>query len=360
MEYLRSVYTKVFGENDSNISAQEAKCINKPKIIAFGNVLLDMTVKLGDTELLTKYNLGLDSQGEIDIEILQNITEDLSSRTDIEYNPGGSALNSCRILKKVGNVGCLFFGCVGQDKTAKILKNILIDKGIETRLQEQSDYPTGQCFCFVYGNHNCLYANVGASEKLSVDFIMDSQSKLNFLSEDGQLQFFYLEGFFVPKRTEVCKFIVENYVSGNRKLCFNLNAPYIILENIEIVQYLIEHSFIVFGNQNDFLALAQGYGLKAINDVVHTLLESREKILIITNGPDEVNVFENNGEGIQHSIFPVDRVPENEIVDITGAGDSFAAAFLDAFIGGKELSDCITIACKIARLVVTQIGCNLP
>lgn len=47
-------------------------------------------------------------------------------------NPGGSALNTTRILRLLGT-DAVFFGAVGEDKQAEQLKEILKEKGIEAR-----------------------------------------------------------------------------------------------------------------------------------------------------------------------------------------------------------------------------------
>lgn len=56
----------------------------------------------------------------------------IACSVQFEVNPGGSALNTVRILKQLGT-DALFFGAVGEDKAAEKLKDILQEREIETR-----------------------------------------------------------------------------------------------------------------------------------------------------------------------------------------------------------------------------------
>lgn len=56
------------------LSAASLNLFGRPrKVVCFGNVLLDRTVKLEAPELLQRYELKLGSKGEMDLERLNNI-----------------------------------------------------------------------------------------------------------------------------------------------------------------------------------------------------------------------------------------------------------------------------------------------
>lgn len=61
-----------------------------------------------------------------------NIFACIVASVQFEVNPGGSALNTVRILKQLGT-DALFFGAVGEDKAAEKLKEILQESEIEAR-----------------------------------------------------------------------------------------------------------------------------------------------------------------------------------------------------------------------------------
>lgn len=51
-----------------------------PTIVAFGNVLLDFSIKINDTEIPDRYGLALDTQGEISSEILLKIQKEIQNK----------------------------------------------------------------------------------------------------------------------------------------------------------------------------------------------------------------------------------------------------------------------------------------
>lgn len=56
----------------------------------------------------------------------------------------------------------------------------------------------------------------------------------------------------------------------------------------------------------------------------------------------------------------VPAVNADEIVDTTGAGDSFVAGFIHALMKEKPTRQCIEMGCEVSAKVITVIGCNLP
>ncbi|XP_053966072.1 uncharacterized protein LOC128868241 [Anastrepha ludens] len=367
MEYLQELYSKLFGYGNDDNSYD-----NTPrKVVAFGNVLLDHTAQLpdGDTDLLERFQMPAESKGELDAETLAKLAAEAAERVQFEVNPGGSALNTVRILKQLGT-DALFFGAVGEDKAAEKLKDILQERAVETRLAAVNDVPTGQCICIVNKNTKtkALYANIGASAKLSVDHLKKAERDETqaFLRPIERKQIIYVEGFFVPQRQEVCDFIVRNYIRERRRLAINLNAEYIIKQNIEHLHKLARAAFFIFGNRKEHMAFAEQLGFGTIDDAAKHLLEEciTPKVIVVTNGRECVQLITNYEDeysppgAIMFQSFHVPRV--DTVVDSTGAGDAFVAAFLHAWLQKRSLSECVRVASEVAAKVVTVVGCNLP
>lgn len=213
-----------------------------------------------------------------------------------------------------------------------------------------------------------LYANIGASSKFSVDHLEQIQQNENsfFLRNSGRKQIFYIEGFFVPQREEVVTYIVRNFIKGRRRLALNLSASYIVKLNYEQMLYLANHALFIFGNKDEYEALRECWGAKNIEDLARGIIEHSQtpKIFILTKGGDGVELITNYEEELSppgQLTFQMFNTPRVEnIVDTTGCGDSFAAAFLHAWLEKRSLSECIRFASDIAAKVATQVGCNLP
>ncbi|XP_055916321.1 adenosine kinase [Eupeodes corollae] len=332
-----------------------------PKVIAFGNVLLDATVQLNDLEILKRYKLSLDAKGEIDIQTLTKISEEICGSLMAPVNCGGSALNTTRILKQLGT-DCLFFGAVGGDPLADLLKGILKKTGVHASLEVIPDDSTGQCVCFVYGRKNALYANVGASSKFSLEYLKHAEIQEKLLHKSKKRQIFYLEGFFLPQKTDVVRHIVRNYIGERKILVLNLSAPYIIEENFDIMTFLVHSAHVVFGNRDEFTTLSKKCGFRSIEEFSkQELTQKPSTVFVITNDKQNVLLIRNNGTREAPMVeFDSFAVPMVKVVDSTGAGDSFVAGFLHSYLKGCPLTKCIQHAIAVASLVVQQVGCNLP
>ncbi|XP_037952085.1 adenosine kinase-like [Teleopsis dalmanni] len=363
MEYLQQFYEKIFGDSngDSGWGAGTPR-----KVVAFGNVLLDRTVQIADLDILDRFQLSMNAKGELSVETLNSLTAEICESSNCITNPGGSSLNTVRILKKLGTEA-LFFGAVGDDKYAEELRDRLQDYEIDARIETITETPTGQCVCLVYEDKTALYANIGASAGFSIDLLKRAEKDENkkFLRSIERKQILYIEGFFIPKREDVCEYIVRNYIRERRRLAINLSAPYIVQRNYEQLLYLARNAYFIFGNVKEFEAFMEKMGCSSLEKMAEELIQSGlVKIIVITKGDQGVQVISNYIEELGEPgpiVFNSYNAPRVEnVLDTTGAGDAFVAGFLHAWLEKRSLSECIRVATDVAAQVVTQIGCNLP
>uniref|UniRef100_A0A1B0CJF5 Adenosine kinase n=1 Tax=Lutzomyia longipalpis TaxID=7200 RepID=A0A1B0CJF5_LUTLO len=87
-------------------------------LVAFGNPILDMSLTVEDGDVRGKYNLKANEQLEVPIERLMALKNDAEERyaKTAQLNPGGSSLNTCRILRALGEKEIIFCGSVGDDE----------------------------------------------------------------------------------------------------------------------------------------------------------------------------------------------------------------------------------------------------
>lgn len=73
--------------------------------------------------------------------------------------------------------------------------------------------------------------------------------------------------------------------------------------------------------------------------------------LVIKNGPDPVEITLPDGTRTRHPVKPVTGV-----LDTTGAGDAFAAAYLVCHVRGASVADCVNAGSELAGQVITARG----
>lgn len=244
-----------------------------------------------------------------------------------------------------------------------ILKYILI-YFCTFSLQELKDIKTGTCLCLCRGDCRSLTANIGAALHVEKEFIED---KLNKLTSPPQL--YYIEGFFIPEKFHIIKFLHDKYSkSTDTLLMTNLNAPYIVKNFTKDITWLVRAADIVFGNKDEFEELATINGFPAMDDLLTDLLNGydkngRNKVIIVTDGANPVMIYEGHLNNIQFDSHSVPEVDSDAIVDTTGAGDSFVSGFLHAFLQQKttkSIKECVEFGCEVSAKVITVIGCNMP
>ena len=80
---------------------------------------------------------------------------------------------------------------------------------------------------------------------------------------------------------------------------------------------------------------------------------------MITQGKDEILVaFTGSREPVRR--FPVPLLPDDQIVDTNGAGDSFVGGFLAYRLLNQPLDQCIEAGIYAATEVIKLSGCTFP
>lgn len=164
----------------------------------------------------------------------------------------------------------------------------------------------------------------------------------------------------------ICQFLYEKYIDCDETLLVtNLNAPYIVKSFPKDVTWLSQKADILFGNRDEFEELANMNNFNSMDDLLVDLFKEynklTSKIIVVTDGSNPVLLYQgNSSNGFESDIIKVQKVNPEEIIDTTGAGDSFVAGFLQGLLDGKEGRECIEFGCEISAKVIKVLGCNLP
>ena len=106
---------------------------------------------------------------------------------------------------------------------------------------------------------------------------------------------------------------------------------------------------ITFANEQEITSLIEA---KNFNEVID-FSKQLNKLVVITRG--EKGSVADNGE----KIFENDVKKNLKIVDLTGAGDLFAAGFLHGYIKDLSMEECLKKGTEMSSSVIQQIGARL-
>ena len=114
------------------------------------------------------------------------------------------------------------------------------------------------------------------------------------------------------------------------------------------VAELLGHVDVLLPNRNEVLALAGGTA--ADPQQAARELARRGPLVVVKDG--RAGAFAVTPDGSVESAAGLDA----PVVDSTGAGDTFDAAFLDAWLGGAPLAECLAVAVRAGAWCVGAVG----
>lgn len=262
----------------------------------------------------------------------------IKSAGNSQNAPGGSCANVLRSLSQLG-WKCHMTGKVGSDFLGDYLLKDLDNRGIDPLIERVSDLPTGRVFCMVTddGERTMVY-DFGASSKVSSRDLKSDyfQGKKLVHIEGYALDY----GNLVEEATKHAK-------AAKALVSFDLSNFFYVKKYSERIKNLLATSIdIVFGNEQEaqeLTGLSAREAAKAISDLC--------PLAIITMGEKGCWVCKRGEEPQQ---FPAKKV--TQVVDTTGAGDAFTAAFLNLYLRGKPLEDCTEAGAEWASRVIQIKG----
>jgi sugar/nucleoside kinase (ribokinase family) len=106
---------------------------------------------------------------------------------------------------------------------------------------------------------------------------------------------------------------------------------------------------ITFANEQEITSLIEA---KNFDDVI-TFAKKINKLIVITRGENGATAIHGN------EIFECDVKKNLKIVDLTGAGDLFAAGFLHGYVNNLSLKESLEKGTNMSSKVIQQIGARL-
>jgi len=311
------------------------------KILGIGNAIIDILAKVDD-EFLKKNNL---IKGSMKL-INKSEFEDLKKNIKIEkIMAGGSVANTMSgIAFLKGNPS--FIGKVNSDDFGEIYKKSLEDINVKfPYIKKNEELPTGASIILITPDSErtmCTY--LGISSHLSEGDINEKN-----ITEH---ELIFLEGYLWDKGISEKMFKhVINIAKKNRvKIAMSLSDIFCVTRHKQDFYNLLKNDLdILIGNEIEINELTNKKNLlNSINQ-----LKEFNKLIVITRS-ENGSIAIKNGE-----IINCDSVKINKILDLTGAGDLFAAGFLKEYLDQCEIKKCLTTGSLLASKVIQKIGARL-
>jgi sugar/nucleoside kinase (ribokinase family) len=311
--------------------------INKKpfQFTVLGNAVVDAIAPATDA-LLAAHNL---KKGDSTTLSHAGMMALASGVTVQQFRSGGSAANTAYTLGSLG-ARTAFIGKIGQDPTGRHFAEELVSVGV-TVTPLQPNHRTTEVFILVTPDGTRTMAQHQLAEPSPDDSWVDET-----LIE--QAQCLLLGTYAMGSYPAACQFAAQTAAQSGAKLAISLAAPRAVQgAGPLLVELITTYKPLVIGNQ------AEWAELQAMADP-HTQRQLDKTPRVISRSGDGATYYSADGVVIDS---PTQAIPRP--VDMSGAGDAFAAGFLRTFMGGGSPQLALQHGHQLGRATVLQLGPRL-
>lgn len=311
------------------------------KILGIGNAIVDVFARVDDQFLLKKKLI----KGSMKL-INKSEFEDLKKNIKIEkIEAGGSVANTMSgIAHLQGNPS--FIGKINSDSFGEIYKKSLEDINVKfPYLQKNENLSTGASIILITPDSErtmCTY--LGISSHLSESDINENNIINNEL--------IFLEGYLWDKgiSEKMFKHAINIAKKNQVKIAMSLSDIFCVTRHKEDFYNLLNNDLdILIGNENEINELTNK---KNLLDAINQLKKMNKLIVITRSDKGSVAIKDNE-------IINCESVKVGKVIDLTGAGDLFAAGFLKEYLEKSEIKKCLMTGSILASKIIQKIGARL-
>jgi len=308
------------------------------KILGIGNAIVDVICRVDDNFIIQN-NL---TKSTMKLFFDENEFKKLLTNLKVEKTvSGGSVANSIVGISQLGDKAG-FIGKISDDEFGSKYEEGLKKENVEYFYSKKKEaLPTGTCLILVTpDSERTMCTFLGTAGKINEnDFNSDAIKKSEIIFLEGYL---WDEG--EPKKAFDKAINIANKVamSLSDQFCVDRHKPHFL----ELVKNKLD---IIFANEQEITSLIEAKDFKEVINFSKQL----NKLIIITRGEKgavAIKSEEINECGILQNL---------KILDLTGAGDLFAAGFLHGYVNKFSIKESLEKGTEMSSKVIQQIGARI-
>ena len=307
------------------------------KILGIGNAIVDVICKVEDKYLsdngLIKSTMKLVDEIEF---------EKLLSSLKIENTvSGGSVANSIVGLSQLGNsVG--FIGKVSDDDLGRKYEDGLKKENVDYFYSKKKEIlPTGTCLILITpDSERTMCTFLGTAGKIN-----ENDLDMNSIKNS---EITFLEGYLWDEGEPKSAF--DKAIKNSNKVAMSLSDLFCVERHKPHFLDLVKNKLdITFANEQEITSLINA---KNFDEVV-TFSQQLGRLIVITRGEKGSVAIKNN------KVTEWDSKKNLQIVDLTGAGDLFAAGYLHGYINDLTILDSLKKGTEMSSKIIQTVGARL-
>jgi fructokinase len=307
------------------------------KVLGIGNAIVDVICKVEES-FLSENNLAKSTMKLVDETEFKKLLSNLNIE---ETMAGGSVANSIVGLSQLGNP-VSFIGKVNNDELGDKYEKSLVSEKVKYCYQKKEEtIPTGTCLILITpDSERTMCTFLGIAGKVSdkdIDENAVKNSELVFLEgylwDEGEPRNAFNKAINVSKKTAMT--LSDKFCVDRHKKSF-----------LDLVNNKLD---ITFANELEILSLIDAKNF----DEVISFSKQIGKLIVITRSEKGSLAIQKN------KVIECDSKKDLKIVDLTGAGDLFAAGFLHGYVNKLSIKESLEKGNEMASKIIQKIGARL-
>jgi len=308
------------------------------KILGIGNAIVDVICKVDD-DFIDQNNL---TKSTMKLFFDENEFKNLLKNLKIEKTvSGGSVANSIVGLSQLGDkVG--FIGKVSDDDFGEKYEEGLKKENVEYFYsKKKEELPTGTCLILVTpDSERTMCTFLGTAGKINENDVGSEAIKKS--------EIIFLEGYLWDEGEPKKAF--DKAINYANKVAMSLSDLFCVERHKPHFLNLVKNKLdITFANEQEITSLIEAKNFGEVIDFSKQL----NKLVVITRG--EKGAVAVNGD----EIFESDVRKNLKIIDLTGAGDLFAAGYLHGILNNLSINECLEKGTELSSKIIQKIGARI-
>ena len=307
------------------------------KVLGIGNAIVDVLCKVED-QFILDHDLSKGTMKLVDEKEFKKLLSNLKIEDTVS---GGSVANSIVGMSQLGDE-VSFIGKVNNDELGQKYIEGLKRENVKYFYQTKEETtPTGTCLILITpDSERTMCTFLGIAGQITDHDINDDAVK--------KAEITFLEGYLWDEGEPTKAF--EKALSLANKSAMSLSDPFCVDRHKTSFLNLVKNKLdIIFANEKEAMSLIDA---KNFNEVI-TFAKSLKKLIVVTRSEKgSIAIFGNE-------ITETEAKSNLKIVDLTGAGDLFAAGFLHGLSNKKSYNESLSLGTQMASKIIQKIGARL-
>jgi len=307
------------------------------KVLGIGNAIVDVICKVEES-FITNNNLTKGTMKLVDETEFKKLLSNLKIEETIA---GGSVANSIVGLSQLGNP-VSFIGKVNNDELGDKYEKSLTNQKVKYCYQKKKEFiPTGTCLILITpDSERTMCTFLGIAGKISEKDINEKAVKNSEL--------IFLEGYLWDEGDPKTAF--NKAINIAKKAAMTLSDKFCVDRHKKSFLHLVNNKLdITFANEQEILSLIDA---KSFDEVI-SFSKKIKKLVVITRGEKGSIAIQKN------EVVECDSQKNLKIIDLTGAGDLFAAGFLHGYVNKLSIKESLGKGSEMASKIIQKIGARL-